>query len=78
MVSVGRARLGAGPAGDRPYVMPRLSTKARVKQKWFRFKKWLRYRLGPKPKLAWDSPCTQCGSEVLWGADTRVEGNTLQ
>jgi hypothetical protein len=30
MISVGRARLGAGPAGDRPYVMPLLRTTAIV------------------------------------------------
>jgi len=57
--------------------MPRLSTIDRLKQKWFRFKKWARRTFGPKPKLTWDTNCPQCGSEVLWGADTRVEGNTV-
>jgi hypothetical protein len=57
--------------------MPRLSIKARLKQKWFRFKKWARWKFGPKPKLPWDTICPQCRSEVLWSADTRVEGTTI-
>ena len=58
-------------------VMPRLSTTARLKQKWFRFKKWLRRRFGSKPKLAWESNCPECGAEVLWGVDTRVADNRV-
>jgi hypothetical protein len=53
--------------------MPRLSVKARLKQGWFRFKKWAKRRFGPKAQLAWDTDCPACGSEVVWGADTHDE-----
>ena len=57
--------------------MPRLTTQARLQQKWFRFKKWLRFRFGPRPKLTLGTPCPECGSDVVHGVDTHVDGNNI-